>query len=360
MACARLAKCGEGRSSPRRSARRPLAGPATVVHTKDGSVYYGTLVERVVDDHVSILLATGEVKRFAMKDIDPRPAPASPLYRVPPSQDAPRETVRTKDGSVYYGSVVERVVGDHVTLELETGALQRVAWSDVDTAPAPSPPPAPRTPGPIENVSTVFGSMYHGEILERVVGDHVTIRLESGRIKVIPWKDVDLGGPRARPPADDNVMVDFVATPANAHLQQSVDGEWQDVCAGACYQAVSRRSLYRVAGEGLVSTKSFHLEQSTDSRVVAKLGSSAESAGGVGCLILAVPTLFVGAGFIGAAGSQSSYYGENTAFDVGTILLNVAGAALLAAGIYLDVHSRSSVALNGSTLARIATEGVRF
>ena len=42
-------------------------GPPTVIHTKDGSVYYGELVERVAFDHVTILNTAGEIKRFIDK-----------------------------------------------------------------------------------------------------------------------------------------------------------------------------------------------------------------------------------------------------------------------------------------------------
>jgi hypothetical protein len=63
-------------------------------------------------------------------------------------------------------------------------------------APAIVSDPTPREPAPIENVTTKNGSVYHGEIIEKVVRDHVTIKLATDEIKTIvgsvtanPWND---------------------------------------------------------------------------------------------------------------------------------------------------------------------------
>ena len=79
-----------------------------------------------------------------------------PLASVPGPH---MEMVRLKDGSTYQGELVEKVMGDHVTLKLATGDIKRFTWDQLQftttQAPAPvaeepppsgGPPPFPPTP----------------------------------------------------------------------------------------------------------------------------------------------------------------------------------------------------------------------
>src|SRR5580704_2020131 len=58
------------------------------------------------------------------------------------------ETVVTKDGAEYRGDLVESVPGDHLTLKLATGDVKRFAWADVTnvTHDPPVPPAQPDKP----------------------------------------------------------------------------------------------------------------------------------------------------------------------------------------------------------------------
>src|SRR4051812_40533096 len=44
--------------------------------------------------------------------------------------EAVERTVVTQDGAMYRGEVKEYVVGDHITLKLDTGESHRIAWGD--------------------------------------------------------------------------------------------------------------------------------------------------------------------------------------------------------------------------------------
>jgi len=56
------------------------------------------------------------------------------------------DELKTKDGSTYRGDLVERVNGDHVSLRLASGEVRAVPWSQIDFG---SPPPARRSEFPL-------------------------------------------------------------------------------------------------------------------------------------------------------------------------------------------------------------------
>jgi hypothetical protein len=77
-----------------------------------------------------------------------------------PTPPAPTETVRTKNGAVYHGELVESVPTDHVTLKLATGAIKRIDQADiVDGLDEPPPAAEVREAAPVENVYTKNGSI---------------------------------------------------------------------------------------------------------------------------------------------------------------------------------------------------------
>ena len=57
------------------------------------------------------------------------------------------ETVRLRDGSTFQGELVEKVPGDRVTIRLATGEIKRFAWGDIvpEAAPAATAPAAPKS-----------------------------------------------------------------------------------------------------------------------------------------------------------------------------------------------------------------------
>lgn len=79
-----------------------------------------------------------------------------------PSQAAPPDLVRLRSGSLYRGTILELVVGDHVDVRLASGETKRFAASDIEyagpasaapgAAPPPPPPPSPVGPRPMVTV----------------------------------------------------------------------------------------------------------------------------------------------------------------------------------------------------------------
>jgi hypothetical protein len=59
-----------------------------------------------------------------------------PFLLVAPSAHAETETVHLSDGSVFAGELVEKVPGDHVTIKLaSSGEVRRFAWSAIASQP---------------------------------------------------------------------------------------------------------------------------------------------------------------------------------------------------------------------------------
>ena len=67
------------------SVARAQGGPpqTQLVHLQDGSIYQGELVEFVPNDHLTLRLASGEIKRFAWSDMQPLSMPIAPSATVP-------------------------------------------------------------------------------------------------------------------------------------------------------------------------------------------------------------------------------------------------------------------------------------
>lgn len=77
-----------------------------------------------------------------------------------PASAAVTEAVTLTDGSMYQGELVEKVPGDHLTLRLATGEIKRFDWPEIASisgdaihptwtgseAAPPPPPPAPQPP----------------------------------------------------------------------------------------------------------------------------------------------------------------------------------------------------------------------
>jgi hypothetical protein len=92
---------------------------------------------------LKVALITGLVASAIL--VAPRLAKAEPASAAAASDE---ELVETTSGATYRGVLVERVPDDHLTLRLATGEIKRFAWSEIKTArtvqaTAPRPPPAP-------------------------------------------------------------------------------------------------------------------------------------------------------------------------------------------------------------------------
>jgi hypothetical protein len=339
------------------------AGPPAVVHTKNG-VYYGELVERVEGDHITIKLATGVIKRVAWKDIDPSPVTPLPSVVVEDSVAAPHETVRTKSGAVYHGATVEHIPNDHITIELSTGEMKRFDWSDVDTSALPPPQSDPRVPGPMENVTTRNGSIYHGEIIEKVVGVRVTLKLATGDIKTLDWEDLAVAPPgtsykpveKSLPPPLPPTEIHFTPDKPSAVLQRAI--ELTTLCTGPCTE-FTRAGAFRVTGPRITPSDTFQIEGGTRS-IAARTGSRALYNTGLAFVISSAGAAVV-AGIFGELDANACgiyFYCDRAGLDYATATLMTLTVATLVTGVVLLVTQRTHVVVR--SVGRITPSGFTF
>ena len=117
------------------------------VHLNDGSTYEGELVEKVPNDHVTLKLATGEVRRFEWGAIAPEraaPAPAATtmpgvtgvVAQPPPLPPRPAHLRFTSDAKGTLLMRVDTVMNNTAvypsTLETETPVCYAPCKADVD------------------------------------------------------------------------------------------------------------------------------------------------------------------------------------------------------------------------------------
>jgi hypothetical protein len=171
-------------------------------------------------------------------------------------------------------------------------------------------------------VATKDGATYRGELVEKVPGDHVTLKLASGDVKRFAWADVvDVALAKDAPDKDD-------AKPPTVHL--AVDGEpgvllerrqtaaegwnatiwpgysytetWEVSCVAPCTTTVDAASTYRVNGGGVTTSRNFSLPQGRDALKLHLVGHSA-LLHGTGVILTFVGGLVALTGVVGLVSS---------------------------------------------------------
>jgi hypothetical protein len=124
------------------------------------------------------------------------------------ADDAAEETVRLRNGDLFRGALVERVVGDHVTLHLATGELMRFPWSAL---------------APSETAATL-------------------VRIEADDPRAVLSHRTGTG---------------LTLSPYGSRAQYGT--LWEDVCAVPCEREVDSTRTYRIEGEGVWPSGAFRL-----------------------------------------------------------------------------------------------------
>jgi hypothetical protein len=321
-----------------------VADEDLVVRTHNGNVFSGKLVEKVVDDHVTLVLATGDIRVVPWKDIDfapPPPTATPPTSRVPP----PLTAVRTRNGSIYYGEIIERVVGAHVTLTMATGVVKTIDWEDIDPSTPALARPTPREPPPSETVRLKGGTIYYGAIVEKVVRDHVTLRSSTGELKTIPWDEIEL--PEA-PVATHKVDITFTSNDGPWKLERYARDldRFEAVCTTPCFERVDPVGYFRLSAQGVKPTSPFEVARDRDSQIIVARGSRTERAVGILLTIASVPALALGTGLT-ISELTGAHNDNHTAVDVSTVIVDMTAPAILAAGIVLIATSGAHITVNG-------------
>jgi hypothetical protein len=226
------------------------------------------------------------------------------------------ETVYLKDGSIYRGELVEKVPGDHVTVKLATGEIKRFAWQDLATQPVvvergptqPAPPP----PAPVEPRTRV-------ELAgppEIRLQTHYSYVSKDPQITVMGW-----GG---------GIVSARVSHP-------EIEG-WTNVCQVPCGSAFSRSPRYRVDGNGIRASAEFYLPHDRHHlKLKVATASSTAFAGGLTLLIAGALSTVAGGAYYANGGLADRREGapEDDAHVPLSIALIGGGAAAIVTGLVL-------------------------
>jgi hypothetical protein len=126
---------------------------------------------------------------FAFLSLAPVPPIAS--AQTPAAATALERLVRLRDGALFRGELVEEVPSDHLTLKLATGEIRRIAWADLaEVTPLVAPPaPPPAAPYPVMPQAPVAPPVL-GPVVELSSDDASAglYRLSAAGSVVVGWR----------------------------------------------------------------------------------------------------------------------------------------------------------------------------
>ncbi len=253
------------------------------------------------------------------------------------------ETVRTQDGSVYRGELIEKVVDDHITIKLGTGEIKRFEWA-ILSAPQPTSTPQPvATPKQPQAPS----------------GVPISFEADDERAKLQMLRGTG------------TVDVDYV-TPTGVTMwtsQKEID-LYRDICGtGTCI--VDPAGHFRVGGHDLIATE--HFTVNPGATVHASMSTTARrSAGRTMTIYFGAPLTVVGALLLAVAPLSSDVPAcddcvrfQSTLYLWSAIVGGV-GLGLLIPGIVLwaGAHSNATVSDRASAMVsprlRLGVDGLHF
>lgn len=169
-------------SAPAISVAQPAPPVERTVVTTDGAMYRGEVVEYVMGDHITLRLDTGEVRRIPFADAAQISPPRAKTPVAAPSAGMPAAPA----------TAVPQAAGN-------TGQPPRMANPSATSGAgsaniavgAVAPPPVTLGPGelPMRTVVTRDGLVYFGEVVGWDVGAFITIKLATGERRKISWAE---------------------------------------------------------------------------------------------------------------------------------------------------------------------------
>ncbi|MBN9162424.1 MAG: hypothetical protein J0I07_15795 [Myxococcales bacterium] len=192
--------------------------------------------------------------------------------------------------------------------------------------PPPLPPPAtgdgatatPSATATIDSVHLRNGGLYRGRVTEIVPGDHVTVVVDKGETKRVPWAEVDrvivastaLPAPPSSsapvPAATPPLPAPMVGPRAHVRITSSKNvilyrrpagsTGWVQACTSPCNQELPIGDAYRGTGSAVAASKEFRLDASPGGSV--NIAVDPPSTGGM-----------VLGGFLAGGGATTAYVG---------------------------------------------------
>jgi hypothetical protein len=284
----------------------------------------------------SVLVACLHVTAIAAPAFaqDVHPVPYGTSQPVPYGAPAPvaapavgRDVIYLKNGGLLRGTLIDVIPNSHARIQLETGEIATVEWSEINridhasTTPqappqvdAPRPPSAPEAP-----------------------------------------PSQALAGPSKR------LLVHIETTGQDLYLLADTGHEWERVCSAPCDKWLSGDVNYKLAGPSVRQSKPFYLQGENGDRVILDVNTASSGIFVLGVVGTVVGSVSVGLGALvwlvgvatnascsidastttsSASGSCSSSSGKSAESVGGTMML---------AGLVVGVAGIVAIATNGHT-----------
>ncbi|HEY1954300.1 MAG TPA: hypothetical protein VGH28_01780 [Polyangiaceae bacterium] len=239
-----------------------------------------------------------------------------------------QERVTLADGTVMQGELVEKVPGDHITIKLATGEIRTIQWSAL--APQPpavtvqaAPPPVPVTQAPPAGPST-----------------HVMIDADEPGVTLL--RVTGLGMVQA---------TSSYGTTFGAFMS------YAPICVAPCEANLETSGMYRVAGDGVTPTGTFSLPPPSANgamRLHVHAGSLGARVGGLWLTVGGITIALAGGVLAGTAAALQSSQADLSGLLIGGLVTAGIGVVMTAIGIPLIAQSGTSVFTDdGFRLARV-------
>jgi len=242
-----------------------------------------------------------------------------------------QERITLADGTVMQGELVEKVPGHHITIKLVTGEVRTIQWGAL----APQPPTVSPFVQPIPmSISTA------------PTGPSVHVVIDADRPGVTLVRVMGFG------------MVQAATSYGTAYgaFEQS-----RPVCVAPCQADVEAGGLYRIAGEGITATSTFGLPAQPSGAVRLHIhGGSLGARIGALWLMVGGITFATTGGLLAGLGAADSTDGSNTGVIASGLVLAGLGVVALAIGIPLFIGSNTSVVTDDGMVVAKLPAGLRF
>ena len=224
---------------------------------------------------------------------------------------AVQETITLRNGDVYSGRLVERVPGDHLTLQLATGEVKVIPWSEIPATPA-GPPPPNGTSDRVPPAATRPGVFVH-------------LHTENPSVALYRLRST-FGG-------------------YDGDGNEFVGASYARVCLAPCNLRLDPARQYQIAGEGVAASNVFDVTSPTGRvDIDVKAGSAGRLAlgqaltyGGAGLLLAGPISIAANGAFMPPALGS-----DMTVLWIG-VGMTIVGAVALAIGIPLWVTSATKL-----------------
>ncbi len=269
------------------------------------------------------------------------PTPAQPTPPAPtaaPVQGG-SDVIHLKNGGLLRGTIIDVIPGSHARIQLPTGEIAMVQWSEIarienaGAKPPPEPPPAStawRPPPPTPPV-----------VAPPLTGPKLLVHLEATRV-------------------------------VRLARYETVRGVWDDMCESPCDKQVPVDGDYRIEGVGVRPSGRFSLQGKAGDRVVIEVNAASKGwfaaglvSGGVGLLTIVIGLYIVAVGAIGnsidkgfCSGTTTSGCGSSTTTSSDSI--KAAGWTVTGVGAVLSTLGVIAIASNwSSSVAQEVQEPVK-